>query len=47
VLLGHWVSFVRSHGRFSEYACLHCGHPFLFARRESRAPGAVAAFLET
>lgn len=33
VLLGHWVSFVRPRGRFSEYACVTCGHPFLFARR--------------
>ena len=33
VLLGHWVSFVRPRGQFSEYACVTCGHPFLFARR--------------
>ena len=33
VLLGHWVSFVRPRGHFSEYACVTCGHPFLFARR--------------
>ena len=33
VLLGHWVSFVRPRGEFSEYACGTCGHPFLFAQR--------------
>ena len=32
-LLGHWVSFVRPRGDFSEYACVTCGHPFLFAQR--------------
>jgi DNA-directed RNA polymerase subunit RPC12/RpoP len=37
VVLGHWVSFIRPRGAFSEYACRHCGHPFLFARKESRA----------
>ena len=37
VALGHWVSFIRTRGAFSEYACRHCGHPFLFARRDSRA----------
>jgi DNA-directed RNA polymerase subunit RPC12/RpoP len=31
VLLGHWVAFVGTRGRFSEYACVTCGHPFLFA----------------
>ena len=36
VLLGHWVAFVETRGRFSEYACRTCGHPFLFAR-----PGAT------
>jgi DNA-directed RNA polymerase subunit RPC12/RpoP len=33
VLLGHWVSFVRPRDDFSEYACVTCGHPFLFAQR--------------
>jgi hypothetical protein len=32
VLLGHWVSFVRPREGFSEYACVTCGHPFLFSR---------------
>lgn len=35
VLLGHWVSFVRPRGHFGEYACVTCGHPFLFARRRT------------
>jgi hypothetical protein len=35
VLLGHWVSFVRPRGSFSEYACVTCGHPFLFAQRRT------------
>jgi hypothetical protein len=34
VLLGHWLSFVRPRGQFSEYACVTCGHPFLFASRD-------------
>lgn len=33
VFLGHWVSFVGTRGRFSEYACVTCGHPFLFTQR--------------
>jgi DNA-directed RNA polymerase subunit RPC12/RpoP len=35
VLLGHWIAFVRPRGRFSEYACDTCGHPFLFAERQA------------
>jgi DNA-directed RNA polymerase subunit RPC12/RpoP len=33
VLVGHWVSFVRTRGAFGEFACRTCGHPFLFAGR--------------
>jgi hypothetical protein len=36
VVLGHWVSFVRPRGAFSEYACVTCGHPFLFAHVRTR-----------
>ena len=42
VLLGHWVSFVRPRADFSEYACVTCGHPFLFAQRRVRMASAAA-----
>jgi DNA-directed RNA polymerase subunit RPC12/RpoP len=36
VLLGHWIAFVRTRARYSEYACRRCGHPFLFASARFR-----------
>ena len=36
VLLGRWIAFIERRGRFSEYACRACGHPFLFKSADGR-----------